>query len=84
MFISPQIFAESGENVADSALVPPAGLSCTSCAHDSSFISSGRRSLQQSTLSQAMAVPQPEKRIGRTGKHSSTGNAVGGELLPHR
>lgn len=28
VFISPQIFAESGANVADSALVPPAGLSC--------------------------------------------------------
>lgn len=84
MFISPQIFTESGENVADSALVPPAGLSCASCAPDSSFISSGRHSPQQPILSQAMAVPEPEELIGRTGKHSSTGNAIGGELLPHR
>lgn len=84
MFISPQIFTESGENVGDSAIVPSAGLSCICCAPASSFIFSGRHSPQQSTLSQAMAVPEPEELIGRTGKHSSTGNAVGGELLPHR
>lgn len=84
MFISPQICTESGENVADGALVPPAGLSCISCAPDSSFISPGRRSPQKSTLSQAMAVPEPEELTGRAGKHRSTGNGVGEELLPHR
>lgn len=84
VFISPHVCTESGENVADSAPVPPSGLSCISCAPDPSFISPGRRSPQQSTLSQAVAVPEPEELTGRAGTHSSSGIAVGGELLPHR
>lgn len=84
LFVSPQTFTEPDEDVAETALVPPAGLSCTCCAPDSSFISSGGHSRHQSTDSQAMAVPEPEQLTGRTGKHSSTDKGLGGELLPHR